>query len=269
MANHYDKIFKENLEAIYLAFSKRFINGNFEKAEELGTDIQRTKEKKTDFLRKLLFSNADENFILHIEVQTKDDTNMLYRMYEYHAMLLQKYRIKIVQFVFYFGPGISKMSNSYHDGRNLYSYELINIQEYSYRIFLESDKPEELLLAILADFESKSAEEIAVLIFERAKLITNETFPIEKFVNQIEVISKIRNLDGFIQQFIKHSMALELKLEETFTYKEGKKKGKKEGKKEVILELLKKAKLSIEEIAEVAKVSVEYVNKLAKLIDIK
>lgn len=131
MANHYYKIFKENLEAIYLAFSKRFIIGNFEKAEELGTDIQYTKEKKTDFLRKLVFSDAADNFILHIEVQVQDDHNMLFRMYEYHAMLLRKYRMKETQFVFYFGTGISKMNNCYQDGKNFFSFELINIQEFS------------------------------------------------------------------------------------------------------------------------------------------
>ena len=49
MANHYDKIFKENMEAIYMAFSKRFINPDYNTAEELSTDIQRTKEKKNRF----------------------------------------------------------------------------------------------------------------------------------------------------------------------------------------------------------------------------
>lgn len=122
-------------------------------------------------------------------------------------------------------------------------------------------------MTILADFKTKSAEEIAGLIFERAKNITNETFTLEKFVNQIEVISKIRNLDGFIKDFIQNNMALELKLEDTFTYKEGKKEGKRQGKKEVILELLKRKKLNVEEIAEVAKVTIEYVLELAKRTD--
>jgi hypothetical protein len=268
MANDYDKIFKENIEAIYLAFSRRFIKNDFEKTEELSTDIQKTNEKKTDFLRKLLFSNSKDNFILHIEIQSKDDYNMVYRMQEYHAVLVRKYKMKVVQLVFYFGKGISRMQHTYHDGRNHFSFELVSIQQYSYRTFLETDKPEELILAILADFEKLGKEEIAKLIFDRAKVITNETFSMEKFVNQIEVLSKLRNLDDFIQQFILENMALDLKMEDTFTFKEGKKEGKMEGKMEkqdkMILAFLKKGKFSHEDIAEAAEVSLDYVQKLAE-----
>ena len=42
---------------------------------------------------------------MHIEVQTKDDHEMLFRMQEYHAMLLRKYRMRIFQMVFYIGEG--------------------------------------------------------------------------------------------------------------------------------------------------------------------
>jgi predicted transposase YdaD len=279
----YDKIFKENVEAIYLALSKRFIDNSFYKTEELSTDIQSTKEKKTDFLRKMLYSDPANNFILHVELQTNDDANMIYRMQEYHAMLVRKYKMRVVQLVLYFGKGISKMTNSYNDGRNSFSFELISIQEFSYRSFLDTDKPEELTLAILADFENLSEMEITNLIFARAKIITNETFGMEKFVVQLEVLSKLRNLDFFIQQFVVNYMALELKIEDSFIYKRGKKEGKLEGKKagkkegklegkiegekskrdQMILALLKKGKFSHEDIAEAAEVSIEYVEELA------
>jgi predicted transposase YdaD len=156
----------------------------------------------------------------------------------------------------------------------------VSIQDFSYKTFLETDRPEELVLAILADFEDKTIEEITNLIFSKAKIILNETNLMEKFVNQIEVLSKLRNLDGFIQHYIQNTMALELKIEDTFTYREGKLKGKiegeikgkiegeKEGEKKkrdkMILAMLKKGKYSYEEIAEIAEVSVKYVQDLHK-----
>ena len=95
-----------------------------------------------------------------------------------------------------------------------------------------------------------------------------------------QLVSKLRNLDGFIQQYIENYMALELKIEDTFTYKKGKKEGKIEGKIEgklegeivgenrkrdkMILAMLKKNKYSIVEIAEIAEVSVDYVKELAE-----
>ena len=78
-------------------------------------------------------------------------------------------------------------------------------------------------------------------------------------------------------------MPLEIKIEETFIYKEGKvkgriegkeegkiegkiegkKEGRIEGKTEMILALLKKGELSQEKIADAADVSLEYVKELA------
>jgi hypothetical protein len=247
MTNQYDLIIKEIMDAIYMALSKKFIDDNYWKAEELGTDIQRTREKKTDFLRKIMYSDPANNFILHAEAQSKDDPKMIYRMMEYHGMLVRKYNMRVVQLVFFFGKGKSKMKNSYHDGRNTFSFELISIQEFSCKTFLKSDKPEELLLAILADFEDKTKEEIAELIFSKAKVIINETNEMGKFVNHVEVLSKLRNLDGFIQHYIQNTMALELKIEDTFTYKTGKKQGKIEGEKnnrdKMILSFYKNTKL--------------------------
>jgi hypothetical protein len=251
-----------------MSLSKKFIDNNFLISEELSTDLQVTKEKKTDFLRKFKYENEADNFILHAEAQSNDDPKMIYRMIEYHAMLLRKYEMRIIQLVIYLGEGKSRMRNTYQDGNNTFSYELISIQDFSYKTFINADKPEELMLTILSDFEDNNAEQIADLIFSRAKKIMNETNQMGKFVNQIEVLSKLRNLDGIIQQYIQNNMALELKIEDTFTYKKGKLEGEKRGEKKekdkMILSLFKKGKFNLEDIADAAEVSVEYVEALIK-----
>ena len=125
---------------------------------------------------------------------------------------------------------------------------------------MDSEKPEELILAILADFEDKSKEEIVEMIFSRAKLIVNETNLMGKFVNQIEILSKLRNLDGFIQQFTQNIMALDLKIEDTFTFKQGEKKKLDK----MILSFYEKLKLTTIQIALAAEVSEQYVIDLIK-----
>jgi hypothetical protein len=105
------------------------------------------------------------------------------------------------------------MVNSYNYRKNTFHYELISIQEFSYITFLDSDKPEELILAILADFENRGMEEIVEMIFSKAKLLINETNQMGKFANQIEMLSKLHNLDDCIQEFTQNSMALDLNLE--------------------------------------------------------
>ena len=268
MPNHYDKIIKEIMDSVYMTLSKKYIDNNYQKAEELSTDLQKTREKKTDFLRLFKYQNPNDNFILYVEAQSKDDPKMIYRMIEYHAMLLRKYEMRIVQLVIYLGEGKSRMRNSYQDGSNTFSYELVSIQDFSYKTFLETNRPEELVLAILANFEDKTVDEITNHIFSKAKIILNETNQMEKFVNQIEVLSKLRNLDDFIQHYIQNTMALDLRIEDTFTYKKGKLEGKLEGEKKekdkMILSLYKKGKFNIKDIADAAEVSVEYVEALIK-----
>lgn len=262
MPNHYDKIVKEIMDAVYLSLSKKFINANYIKIEELGTELQSTREKKTDFLRKIEYENLEDSFVLHAEAQSKDDPRMHFRMVEYFGMLVNKYEMPVYQFVFYFGEGISKMKNFFVAGKTTYTFELISIQEFSYKEFISSDKPEELILAILSDFEDKSKEEIAEMIFSRAKIIINETNLMGKFVNQIEVLSKLRKLDGFIQHFISKLMALDLKLEDTLTFKQGEKQGEKKNRDKMILSLYRKGKFKIQDIADAADVSVQYVKDL-------
>jgi len=278
MAKEYDKIFKENIEAIYLSLSEMVLNFRPLKVADVNLDLHRTIERLPDFLIKVKIPNTDEIFLLHLEIQKADNSEMLYRMYEYYALLLRKFKLSIIQIVIYIGEGESKMNNILEIGENRFSYQLFNIQSISYRTFLESDKPEELLLAILANLEGESAETVIEKVMNKAKYVTNETFSIDKFVVHFEVLARMRNFNEPFKTILNKIMPIEIKLEETFLFKKGEEKGKilgeKRGEKrgeergekkkrdKMILALYKKGKFNIEDIAEAAEVSVEYVKEL-------
>jgi hypothetical protein len=57
-------------------------------------------------------------------------------------------------------------------------------------------------------------------------------------------------------------MALDLKLEDTLTFKQGEKKGEKNKQDKMILSLYRKGKIKIQDIADAADVSVQYVKDL-------
>ena len=56
--------------------------------EELPDDVQLTKERKPDVLKKATNSKR-ETFVLQIEFQVANDDEMVYRMHEYKAMLIR------------------------------------------------------------------------------------------------------------------------------------------------------------------------------------
>jgi hypothetical protein len=59
-------------------------------------------------------------------------------------------------------------------------------------------------------------------------------------------------------EFTQNNIALNLKLEDTFIFKQGENKGEKKKQDKIILSLYKKGKLTLEDIADATEVSVQY-----------
>jgi hypothetical protein len=104
MPSTYDKILKENMEAIVAPLVSILLGIQPEKFEEIPDELQKTIERKPDFLKKVVHSaQPKNNYILHIEFQTRNHSKMLYRMLEYYALLRSKYKIPVLQCVFFLG----------------------------------------------------------------------------------------------------------------------------------------------------------------------
>ncbi|WKN42228.1 hypothetical protein [Tunicatimonas pelagia] len=79
MANDYNKIIKENIEAVILPLTHRLFQLEIKLMEEVPDELQVTLERKPDFLKHIT-TKDDRNFILHIEFQSANDSDMVYRM---------------------------------------------------------------------------------------------------------------------------------------------------------------------------------------------
>ncbi len=99
----YDKIFRENMEAVLPGLVKNLLNIHTVSSEEIPDSLQFTKEREPDLLKKV--TDTDGNiFILHLEIQTGNEaTNMPFRMAEYLIMLTRKYHLPVLQYVIYIG----------------------------------------------------------------------------------------------------------------------------------------------------------------------
>lgn len=83
-ASQYDKIFKENIEAVMPSLMQNILGITAVSSEELPDDIQHTKERKPDVLKKTTDSQ-DITYVLQIEFQVADEPKMVYRMAEYYV----------------------------------------------------------------------------------------------------------------------------------------------------------------------------------------
>lgn len=257
MAQDYDKIFKENIEEIILPLAEKILHIHPETLEEIPDDLQRTIERKPDFLKKVTHSDPDKDYILHIEFQKEDETEMVFRMLEYCAILLRQYKLPVRQYVFFIGAGQSKMRRTLQHEHLQYTFELKNIHDSTYQIFLQSDKPEEVILAILADFGVDKPEKVIVAVLQRLRDLPVETLRKQKCVKQLEILSSLRNLQQeTINQIEKMPLTYDLEKDIRF----------QQGKEAVIVKFLKNSTLTVQEIARMAEVSVAYVQELAEKI---
>lgn len=110
-ANQYDKIFRENMETVLPGIIEHLLKLNIVRREELPDDVQHTKERKPDLLKKVTDANG-KTYVLHIEYQAKNDKDMVYRMAEYSIMLQRRYRISVKQYVIFIGAAKPHMAVS-------------------------------------------------------------------------------------------------------------------------------------------------------------
>ena len=193
-SSQYDKIFKENIEAVISSIMQNVLEITAVSTEELPDDIQHTKERKPDTLKKII-DDKGNTFVLQIEFQVKDEHEMIYRMLEYYAMLERKYRLPVRQFVIFLGT--EKPTMPTHLDREMLKFEfsIFALSEQDYHIFLNSDKPEEIILSILANFKGENPENVLKQILVRIKETTKGDFSLNRYFNQLRVLAQLRNLD--------------------------------------------------------------------------
>jgi hypothetical protein len=142
----------------------------------------------------VIHDDSSENYILHIEFQVKDPQNMVSRMLLYRAFLYHKYQLPIKQYVFYVGEKSAKMPVSLSQDNLTFQFELRSIIDFDYEIFLNSDKPEEVILAILSDFGNHTPKEVIQEILDKILELTGKNRSFMKYTRQLEILSNLRSL---------------------------------------------------------------------------
>jgi hypothetical protein len=263
-SSQYDKIFKENIEAVISSIMQNVLEITAIVMEELPDDIQHTKERKPDTLKKIT-DDKGNTFVLQIEFQVKNENEMVYRMLDYYGMLERKYKMSVKQFVIFLGSDKPTMPTELDRERLKFSYPLVSLSTLDYHIFLNSDKPEEIILGILANFKGENPENALKQILVRVKETTKGDFSLNRYFNQLRVLAQLRNLELNLKNAM-DSIAEYIKEERDVLYLRGLDKGEEK----IIASLLTKLNYSLDQIADIAGVSVDFVKSVKlKLTDKK
>jgi hypothetical protein len=180
-------------------------------------------------------------------------------MADYFVMLDRKYKIPVEQFVIYIGEGSSQISPTLVRKRMTFEYPLISFSELDYEIFLKSNKPEEVILGILANFKNEQPEKALQQIITRIDETSDGDFAFKKYFKQLRVLSQLRNLDLKLKT-VMDSIANLISEERDVLYMRGLDKGKET----FVTYLLQEANHTTDQIADIAGVSVDFVQTVKK-----
>ena len=259
-SSQYDKIFKENIEAVISSIMVNVLDITAVSMEELPDDIQHTKERKPDVLKKVTDTKGD-TFVLQIEFQVKDEPEMVYRMLDYYGMLERKYELPVEQFVIFLGGDKPKMPTELDRKRLKFNFPLVSFLELDYHVFLNSNKPEEVILGILANFKGENPEDAIKQILVRIKETAKGDFSLNRYFNQLRVLAQLRNLELNLKNAM-DSIAEYIKEERDVLFLRGLDKGKEQEQVKFVTYLLQEGNKAYDQIADIAGTTVDFVKSV-------
>ncbi|MDO1450866.1 hypothetical protein Q0590_31620 [Rhodocytophaga aerolata] len=253
MAQEYDKIIKENLEKVVLQLIRKTTHIDPIKGEVLYPELHYTIEREADFVEKIT-TNDNKTLVFHIEFQTANDKSIADRMFVYAGLIYKIYRLPLRQIVFYIGNDPVNMPNKLSMPTFEYNFQLIDLQSISYKEFIHSNIPEEVLLAILCNFGGVDPEMVVEEIFSKLRSLQDSNLNFQRSVRQLDMLSLLRNLQPLILKQ-EQKMALTLDIKQDLRYKQGAEQGAEEKTIEIALEMLKKG-LDNELVSEITKLPI-------------
>jgi predicted transposase/invertase (TIGR01784 family) len=267
--NEYDRIMKENIEPILLPFAQKLLGLQGAKYTTIKDDLQVTIERKPDFLKKVKEPKNAHSYILQIEFQSTDEKDMVYRMLEYKSLLLRKFKVDVKQVVLYIGKDkLKKMTSNLETNGLSFSYEIVDIKRFNYEDFIESDTPEEVILAILCNFRNTSPQKVIEKVLNKLQKLLKGNNRFGKYLKQLEVLSKLRELQV---ETIKQTsiMPIVYDLETDIRFMQGEARGEAKGEAKVEQARIETAKellllniLSLTQIAQITKLSIDKIKDI-------
>ncbi len=181
---------------------------------------------------------------------------MLHRLLVYFSLFFEKFRLPIKQYVIYLGTGNWTAETQLSMPNISFQYEVICLNTIDYELFVNSEQPEEIILAILADFKKQDKSKVIQRIIKNLKDKTKNKKKLEKLIMQLEILSNLRNLQLEITKQLS-TMSINYDVTKDLRFLEGKEIGIALNTKVLIQNMLSWGKLSIKEIAEATKVSID------------
>jgi hypothetical protein len=192
-----------------------------EKLEDITQEVKFLKSLRPD----MLFKAGDK--IFHIEIQAQQGKTLPKRMLLYSVVIEEKFGKEPVQIVLFVGKGNPSPSYFRSEFKFL-KFKVVDMKEINPDEFLKSDKPEEVVLGILAGKYKEKPKVFSKVIRKISKIVKNK----KELLKYMEDISFLGGL--FDVEIKLEPMPIQIDIRKTLFYKWGERKGFERGLKEAI-----------------------------------
>ena len=172
--------------------------------------------------------------IIHIEIQVQQDKTLPERMLDYFYAIRKKYGKTPTQIVLFAGkgnppPNKFELKDEFQMQNLSFNFIVLDMKKIDPDVFIKSDKPEEVIVGILAG-KFKDKPEIIKKVKKRIVEIVKDEEEIAKYIASVSFLAGLFDIKIEVKP-----MPIEVDIRKTFLYKWGKEEGKHEGLKEAIL----------------------------------
>jgi predicted transposase YdaD len=165
------------------------------------------------------------NKIFHIEIQAQQDKALPERMLIYSLTIKEKFGQKPVQIILFVGKG-NPPPSTFRDEFTIHKFIVLDMKKIDPDVFIKSDKPEEVIVGVLAG-KFKDKPEIIKKVKKRIVEIVKNEKEIAKYIDSISFLAGLFDVKIEVK-----TMPIQVDIRKTFLYKWGKEEGLKEGLKE-------------------------------------
>jgi hypothetical protein len=262
--NAFDKIFKEMSESIFMHLIEQHLGIKIKRFRPLKEKMQTTIEREMDFFYEI-FTENDEVFILHLEFETKDNSEMIYRVGEYHGMALRRKKMEIRHVVIYLGEKTPKMRTSLEPKQVYKGFDLVNVRALDTQMLLSSQIPDIVLLAILSNYPKEQTEIVLRALVIKIKTLSKSDNELTKYFNQLVMLARLRKIEDLTIK-ITEEMPISYNIETDYLFQKGIEKGmnQKDFEKNYtfVVNLLSETNFTDAKIASLVGVTVDFVEKI-------
>jgi predicted transposase YdaD len=232
MSGKFDKILKENIKPIEIPLLRKLLGIDTSQLVPYDAKMQITFEREMDHIRIVKHKNKRLDYGLQIEFHTSNE-DLRKRNLVHYSFFHHNTGLRLKQVIIYIGRDkatLIKRNRLRHKDLQ-HRFKVIILEEVSKDMFIDSDIPEEVIIAILCDYGNDSREEVARTILTRLSQLEKSETLLRKFQKQLLTLSRLRNMELIVINQME-TMNIHYDIEKDGLYLEGIEQGLKKGREE-------------------------------------